>query len=134
MVAPCGETDTVLAVAKQAGLNIPSGCTFGLCGTCKVKKLSGEVHMVHNNGGISDEDIAEGYIRALLFQPDAAAVAARKAAALPLGKNTPMPGGAIGSSPTGDGSAPGLSAPQPALDRAPGTSPTSAVFPWADLW
>ncbi|MGD9917492.1 MAG: 2Fe-2S iron-sulfur cluster-binding protein [Paenirhodobacter sp.] len=68
VTAPCAETDTVLAVAKQAGLNIPSGCTFGLCGTCKVKKLSGEVHMVHN-GGISDDEIAEGYILACCANP-----------------------------------------------------------------
>lgn len=66
--APCSETDTVLAVAKRAGLNIPSGCTFGLCGTCKIRKLSGEVHMVHN-GGISDEDIEQGYILACCSNP-----------------------------------------------------------------
>ncbi len=68
VVAACGETDTVLAVAKRSGLNIPSGCTFGLCGTCKVKKLSGDVHMVHN-GGIPDDDIAEGYILACCSHP-----------------------------------------------------------------
>ncbi|MCA2013328.1 hybrid-cluster NAD(P)-dependent oxidoreductase [Cereibacter sphaeroides] len=66
--ARCTQTDTVLAVAKGAGLNIPSGCTFGLCGTCKVKKLSGEVHMVHN-GGITDEDIEDGYILACCSNP-----------------------------------------------------------------
>ena len=64
----CAETDTVLTVARRSGLNIPSGCTFGLCGTCKIRKLSGEVHMVHN-GGISDEDIAEGYILACCSHP-----------------------------------------------------------------
>lgn len=68
VTAPCAETDTVLAVAKRSGLNIPSGCTFGLCGTCKVRKLRGEVHMVHN-GGISDDEIAEGYILACCAQP-----------------------------------------------------------------
>ncbi len=68
VTAPCAETDTVLAVAKRSGLNIPSGCTFGLCGTCKIRKLSGEVHMVHN-GGISDEDIGEGYILACCSHP-----------------------------------------------------------------
>lgn len=66
--APCTETDTVLAVAKLAGLNIPSGCTFGLCGTCKIRKREGEVHMVHN-GGISDDDIAAGYILACCSNP-----------------------------------------------------------------
>ncbi|MBW7055411.1 hybrid-cluster NAD(P)-dependent oxidoreductase [Paracoccus bogoriensis] len=68
VTAACAETDTVLAVARRAGLNIPSGCTFGLCGTCKIRKTAGEVHMVHN-GGISDEDIAEGWILACCSNP-----------------------------------------------------------------
>ena len=68
VTAKCQETDTVLAVAKANGLNIPSGCTFGLCGTCKIRKTSGEVHMVHN-GGISDEDIEDGYILACCSHP-----------------------------------------------------------------
>lgn len=68
VTAVCAETDTVLAVAKRAGLNIPSGCTFGLCGTCKTRKLSGEVHMVHN-GGISDEDVADGWILTCCSNP-----------------------------------------------------------------
>lgn len=62
------ETETILAAAKANGLNIPSGCTFGVCGTCKVKKTSGDVHMVHN-GGISEDDIAEGYILACCSNP-----------------------------------------------------------------
>ncbi len=66
--ATCSQTDTVLAVAKGAGLNIPSGCTFGVCGTCKVKKVSGDVHMVHS-GGISEEDVEAGYILACCSKP-----------------------------------------------------------------
>lgn len=66
--APCAQTDTILEVAKRSGLNIPSGCTFGLCGTCKVKKTEGHVHMVHN-GGISDDDIAAGYVLACCSKP-----------------------------------------------------------------
>ncbi|MGZ3218102.1 FAD-binding oxidoreductase [Paracoccus sp. T5] len=68
VTSSCAETDTILAVAKRSGLNIPSGCTFGLCGTCRILKTSGDVHMVHN-GGISDEDIAEGYILACCSHP-----------------------------------------------------------------
>ena len=68
VTAACAETDTVLAVAKRSGLNIPSGCTFGLCGTCKIRKTAGDVHMVHN-GGISDDDIAEGWILACCSNP-----------------------------------------------------------------
>ena len=65
---PCTEADTILATARAAGLNIPSGCTFGVCGTCKIRKLAGEVHMVHN-GGITDEDIEDGYVLACCSHP-----------------------------------------------------------------
>ncbi|MCT4684465.1 MAG: hybrid-cluster NAD(P)-dependent oxidoreductase [Roseicyclus sp.] len=68
VTAECTETDTLLAVARGAGIVIPSGCTFGVCGTCKVKKTSGEVHMVHN-GGISEDDIEAGYILACCSKP-----------------------------------------------------------------
>ena len=64
----CAETETLLAVARSAGIVIPSGCTFGVCGTCKVRKAEGQVHMVHN-GGITEEDIADGYILACCSNP-----------------------------------------------------------------
>lgn len=64
----CAETETLLAAARSAGIVIPSGCTFGVCGTCKTKKLSGQVHMVHN-GGITEEDIADGYVLACCSNP-----------------------------------------------------------------
>ena len=68
VTATCNQTDTVLAVARGAGIVIPSGCTFGVCGTCKIRKVSGEVHMVHS-GGISDDDIQDGYILACCSKP-----------------------------------------------------------------
>lgn len=68
LTAKVAETETILAAAKANGLNIPSGCTFGVCGTCKIRKTHGEVHMVHN-GGISEDDIAEGYILACCSNP-----------------------------------------------------------------
>nr|WP_221801931.1 hybrid-cluster NAD(P)-dependent oxidoreductase [Oceanobacter mangrovi] len=64
----CDETTTLLDAARSAGLVIPSGCTFGVCGTCKVKKVSGDVHMVHN-GGITDNDIEAGYVLACCSHP-----------------------------------------------------------------
>lgn len=59
---------TVLQASLNAGLNIPSACHRGLCGTCKVKNLSGEVDMQHS-GGISNKDIEEGYILACCSKP-----------------------------------------------------------------
>ncbi len=62
------ETTTILEAAKAAGLFIPNACNFGVCGTCKIMKRSGDVHMVHN-GGISEEEEAEGYILACCSKP-----------------------------------------------------------------
>jgi ferredoxin-NADP reductase len=53
--------ETVHSAAGKLGLHIPKGCGMGICGTCKVLKTAGEVSMEHN-GGITDEDVAEGYI------------------------------------------------------------------------
>jgi ferredoxin len=53
--------ETVHAAAAKLGLMIPKACGMGICGTCKVLKLGGEVEMEHN-GGITEEDEAEGYI------------------------------------------------------------------------
>ncbi|ELM6622536.1 2Fe-2S iron-sulfur cluster binding domain-containing protein [Vibrio fluvialis] len=53
--------ETVQAAAARAGLTIPKAYGLGICGTRKVKKVSGNVEMLHN-GGITDEDVAEGYI------------------------------------------------------------------------
>jgi ferredoxin-NADP reductase len=53
--------ETVHAAASKAGLLIPKACGMGICGTCKVLKLGGEVEMEHN-GGITEEDEADGFI------------------------------------------------------------------------
>jgi stachydrine N-demethylase, reductase component len=68
VTAECTQTDTILSVARAAGLRIASGCTMGVCGSCKIRKTKGEVHMVHN-GGITDEDVARGYILACCSNP-----------------------------------------------------------------
>jgi ferredoxin-NADP reductase len=53
--------ETVHAAASKVGLHIPKACGMGICGTCKVEKTQGEVVMSHN-GGITDDDVAAGYI------------------------------------------------------------------------
>ncbi len=39
----CGEGETVLAAALQAGITLPYGCRNGACGACKGKVLEGRV-------------------------------------------------------------------------------------------
>jgi hypothetical protein len=58
----------LMSMAREAGLHLPSACLFGVCGTCKVKKLDGKVHMMQN-GGLSDEDGAEGWVLACCSRP-----------------------------------------------------------------
>jgi ferredoxin-NADP reductase len=50
---------TVLSIAKKAGVRLPSSCSNGLCGTCKSKLVSGSVDMKHN-GGIRQREIDAG--------------------------------------------------------------------------
>ncbi|GHC22347.1 hybrid-cluster NAD(P)-dependent oxidoreductase [Aidingimonas halophila] len=60
--------ETVHAAASKLGLHIPKACGMGICGTCRASLRSGEVDMEHN-GGITEEDIAEGYILTCCSKP-----------------------------------------------------------------
>lgn len=64
----CPSGQTILQAARGAGVRIGAACESGLCGTCRVMKLSGEVEMNHN-GGILDDEIDEGYILACCSRP-----------------------------------------------------------------
>jgi glycine betaine catabolism B len=55
----CGANQHVLEAARQAGVRLPSSCAQGMCGTCKVKLVSGQVQMKHN-GGIRQREIDQG--------------------------------------------------------------------------
>jgi glycine betaine catabolism B len=57
----CEPGVTLLSAADRAGVRVPSSCGQGLCGTCKVTRLSGEVEMSHQ-GGIRPKEIAAGRI------------------------------------------------------------------------
>jgi ferredoxin-NADP reductase/ferredoxin len=49
----------ILGVAQRAGVRIGANCKEGMCGSCKVVKLSGEVEMNHQ-GGIRAREIDAG--------------------------------------------------------------------------
>jgi glycine betaine catabolism B len=55
----CGADQFILDAARAAGMRLPFSCAKGLCGTCKSKKLSGEVLMTHG-GGIRQREIDQG--------------------------------------------------------------------------
>ncbi|MGW4336385.1 FAD-binding oxidoreductase [Rhodococcus koreensis] len=64
----CPAGTPVLDAATKAGLNMPSSCGQGLCGTCKVTLVSGEVDMQHN-GGIRPKEIAQNKILLCCSKP-----------------------------------------------------------------
>ncbi|MGR6466566.1 2Fe-2S iron-sulfur cluster-binding protein [Rhizobium sp. PAMB 3182] len=64
----CQPGFTVLQTARANGVRIGAACESGICGTCRVKCLSGKVDMQHN-GGILDDEIDEGYILACCSRP-----------------------------------------------------------------
>lgn len=67
-IGMCEPGHTLLQAARANGVRIGAACESGLCGTCKVMKVSGEVEMNHN-GGILDDEIDEGYILACCSRP-----------------------------------------------------------------
>ncbi|WP_184038364.1 hybrid-cluster NAD(P)-dependent oxidoreductase [Paraburkholderia sp. Cpub6] len=64
----CGGGQHVLDAAKQAGVRLPASCTQGMCGTCKVKLVSGEVAMKHA-GGIRQREIDQGMVLLCCSKP-----------------------------------------------------------------
>ena len=40
----CDEEDTILEIAEQEGIELPSACRMGACGACKLPLLEGEVN------------------------------------------------------------------------------------------
>lgn len=64
----CRADQFVLDAAIDAGVRVPSSCGQGMCGTCKLPKLSGAVEMNHN-GGIRPREVTAGKILACCSKP-----------------------------------------------------------------
>ncbi|MBZ9747713.1 hybrid-cluster NAD(P)-dependent oxidoreductase [Mesorhizobium sp. CO1-1-7] len=59
----CAPGETLLQAARNCGVYVPSGCQQGICGTCRIAKLSGEVTM-QDLGGLTSEEISAGLVLA----------------------------------------------------------------------
>jgi ferredoxin-NADP reductase len=58
---PAAEGQSLLEAAAAAGVDIPSACRQGQCGTCKTRLLSGQVQMTVENG-LDDDSRARGFV------------------------------------------------------------------------
>jgi len=68
-VQPSGRTfsatpnETLLAAGIRQGIGLPYGCKDGACGSCKCKKISGNiVHGEHQAKALSADEEAAGYV------------------------------------------------------------------------
>ena len=60
---------TVLDAATQAKITLSHSCRDGSCGECKSRLLKGEVDQSNNSDGISEKELAEGYILTCVAKP-----------------------------------------------------------------
>jgi ferredoxin len=65
--------DTLLDTARLAGLNAPSSCETGSCGTCMARLTDGSARMI-NNDALTDEEVAEGWVLTCQSLPTSDAV------------------------------------------------------------
>ncbi|MBC7376846.1 MAG: CDP-6-deoxy-delta-3,4-glucoseen reductase [Burkholderiaceae bacterium] len=55
--------EAILAAGIRQGIGLPYGCKDGACGSCKCKKLEGQVvHGAHQTKALSAEEEADGYV------------------------------------------------------------------------
>jgi 3-ketosteroid 9alpha-monooxygenase subunit B len=52
--------ETLLETMRYGGVAAPFLCEQGVCGTCMVRRLRGDVQMRENHV-LSDQDVADGY-------------------------------------------------------------------------
>lgn len=71
IVHNCLPGETLLEAARQCGVYVPTACQQGVCGTCRIAKLSGEVAM-EDLGGLAPEEKSAGYVLACCSHPQGA--------------------------------------------------------------
>lgn len=57
-----GEGETILVAARRVGLEPPFACEEAYCGCCMARVVEGEVEMLHNDGGIDQRQIDQGWV------------------------------------------------------------------------
>jgi ferredoxin-NADP reductase len=62
-------SDTILDIAEEAGIDISSSCRSGNCGTCKARKLEGEVQYDSDPKGLDEAESDAGYILTCIARP-----------------------------------------------------------------
>ncbi|MGO9928889.1 MAG: 2Fe-2S iron-sulfur cluster-binding protein [Mycobacterium sp.] len=61
ITVPYSQGDTLLQTARMAGLQAPSSCEIGSCGTCMARLTQGSARML-NNDALEDDDVDDGWV------------------------------------------------------------------------
>jgi ferredoxin-nitrite reductase len=65
----CTEQDLILDAVERAGVELPSSCRAGNCGTCKQRLLTGEVRYDGEPHALTESDRANGVILPCIAHP-----------------------------------------------------------------
>jgi ferredoxin-NADP reductase/ferredoxin len=66
---PARPGQTILEAAEASGIELQHSCRSGICGTCKMRKISGRVTM-HDQVTLTDAEIEAGYILSCVAMAD----------------------------------------------------------------
>jgi ferredoxin-NADP reductase len=61
ITVPYSRGDTLLQTARMAGLQAPSSCEVGSCGTCMARLTQGSARMI-NNDALEDDEVEDGWV------------------------------------------------------------------------
>ncbi|MDJ0600606.1 MAG: FAD-binding oxidoreductase [Crocosphaera sp.] len=70
----CNQQISLLELAEEEMIDIDSSCRSGGCGSCKVKKLEGEIRYEGEADGLDPNDEKEGYILTCIAYPQSKVV------------------------------------------------------------
>jgi len=68
------EGETILHGVRRMGLEPPFACEDGYCGCCMAMVKEGDVEMLHNDGGVDANQIAQGWVLTCQGVPKSAKV------------------------------------------------------------
>jgi ferredoxin-NADP reductase/ferredoxin len=66
---PADGSLSILEIAEQAGITIPSACRAGACGACKVRTQGGTVRYSTTPTALTEKDAEAGYVLACVAHP-----------------------------------------------------------------
>ncbi len=66
---PCDGEESILSLAEQEGVKIRSSCRSGVCGSCKKRKIQGEIRLEGEPEALEESDHQEGYILTCISFP-----------------------------------------------------------------